>query len=309
MKRVGVCSVCIVLLLCFVGVIRAVDDDNYEESKEETSQLETKGQLSLSSHQRLYRAETLLDHLSDQLKLDIFGQAWNKASVDGRKDMLTLLFEDDPSFIPPTVYAKKYSPSLETKMSLSDDGHFESQGSLLQLYDGMQDIHRLIFLQESLWPRLDKTSQQTIYSFLEVQSHGNNTENNNEENNNDNGKDSRSNTKINKIPIECPPGSALIGRSCHQLCNMDTDCTEWCSCDTEAFPGLISFKGVCTCRCDVSKYTVTKPCKNVPKNLPSSNLVCLQWFDFAICGMGAASSLSPSLLFLLLSSVVLLFLY
>jgi len=134
-----------------------------------TAELETRATVSLTSHQRLFRAETLLNNLSPQLNLDMFGNAWNRATVDQRKDMITVLLEDDDdAIVPSSIYDKKYSPSVQDKMSLADDSFIESQSSLLELYDGMQDIHRLIFLQESLWPKLDQESQDAIYSFLEV---------------------------------------------------------------------------------------------------------------------------------------------
>jgi len=282
---------CIYLLVCVLVVIRADD--------EITAELETRATVSLSSHQRLFRAEGLLSSLSHQLNLDIFGQAWNKASVDQRKDMITILLEDDSSsVVPSNIYEKRYQTSAEHRISLATDDAIDSQTSLLELYDGMQDIHRLIFLQEAMWPKLDQDSQQAIYSFLEVapKVDEKEKEKEKEKESGNTEKDSRSNAKINMAPVVCPSGNVLIGRSCHQVCGADSECTEWCSCDMQAYPGLIGNKGVCTCRCDAAKYTTTKTCKNVPKSLPEANLVCLEWFDFGICGMGAAAGITPPIL-------------
>jgi hypothetical protein len=242
--------------------------------------------VTLTSHQRLFRAEALVADLSLSQKLDTLGHAWNQASIEQRKDMVTILLEDDShAFVPKSVYSKRYDPSTTFKVELAETNEKsqQSSSSLLELYGSMQDIHRLIFLQESLWPKLDKQSQQAIYSFLEVKA--------------DPPKDSRSNEKINESPIVCPNQNyLLIGRSCHLMCSSDRDCGgdhDWCSCDLEAFPSLGAGRGACTCRCDPSKYTRVKTCQNIPKNLPEDNLVCLEWFDFGICGMGGSSIISP----------------
>jgi len=254
----------------------------------------------LSSHQRLFHADTLVAHLSMTQKLDTLGQAWNQASVEERKDMVTVLLEDDPRVVHKSVFEKEYVGNNNNNNNNNNnrgDSESDSQSpsSLLQLYSSLEDIHRLIFLQESLWPKLDKQSQQGIYSFLEVSDSP--------------AKDSRSNNKLNQSPIKCPNSNyLLVGRSCHLMCNSDSDCggdDNWCTCDLQAFPSLVT-GGACTCRCDPDHYTKVKSCKNVPNSLPDDNLVCLAWFDFGICGMGGSAMLSPSFFLMVALSTLLL---
>jgi len=261
-----------------------------------TIELEASSTVKVSSHQAMFKAESMIHRLSTEQKLDIIGHAWNLASVDERKDMVTILLEgDDSAEVPEDTYARTYDAANIKEVSSIPDYH--APASLLEVYSNMKDIHRLIFLQESVWPTLPAESQQTVLSFLQVSSTAS---------------ASPPPPAAPLPPVNCgnPNNFAQIGRACHKICSSDKDCSpagNWCSCDKRATPNMAPF-GVCTCQCDPAKYLTTSACKNVPSTVDSSRLVCLEYFDYGICGQSGAVSVGSSFLLVSLSVVALLLL-